>query len=276
MPADLHIHTYYSDGSQAPEDIIAMAKKLHLSPVSVCDHNTIGAYNRLRAAAKAENVHLVQGVELDVRWQDKTLHLLGYAFDPDHPDMQALLAHQMAESDRFDRTFIENLAADFPQISLADYNVFSPPHEIGGWKNTNYAVARGAAQDIPEALGLFSRYATYMTRFAPIQDACSAIANAGGVPVLAHPGNWWHSIPYNFSGILKSLLKHGVRGIECFYPSHTEEMTRTCVDFCRAHGLAITCGGDGHGTFNRVIEGVTYDIGVMDTPSEKLNLRGIA
>ncbi len=37
--------------------------------------------------------------------------------------------------------------------------------------------------------------------------------------------------------------------------------------------MMITCGGDGHGEFAKVVNGVTYDIGIMKINPEELNIK---
>jgi len=82
MFVDLHIHTYFSDGTQSPEEVAEIAKVKGISVISVCDHNTIEAYKRLKIACQSVNIKLIQGVELDVSWEQERLHLLAYNFDP--------------------------------------------------------------------------------------------------------------------------------------------------------------------------------------------------
>jgi hypothetical protein len=98
---------------------------------------------------------------------------------------------------------------------------------------------------------------------------------AGGIPVLAHPSAWWEVMPVGFEAILDELHGYGIEGIECYYPSNSAELTELCVNYCREHGMVITCGGDGHGGFNNVGGGVVYDIGIVKTDINKLNLGGI-
>ena len=38
---DLHTHSVFSDGTFTPAEIIAEAKKIGLSSVALCDHNTV-------------------------------------------------------------------------------------------------------------------------------------------------------------------------------------------------------------------------------------------
>ena len=40
MPADLHLHTNFSDGTDTPEVLVTLAKTVGLTTISVTDHDT--------------------------------------------------------------------------------------------------------------------------------------------------------------------------------------------------------------------------------------------
>jgi len=88
---DLHIHTCFSDGTQSPEEVAQIAKNQGLSAISICDHNTIAAYERLYIACKSLGLKLIPGAEIDVLWQNKRMHLLAYNFDFTNNAMSELL-----------------------------------------------------------------------------------------------------------------------------------------------------------------------------------------
>ncbi|MDD2625597.1 MAG: PHP domain-containing protein, partial [Bacilli bacterium] len=45
---DLHIHTYYSDGSSTAKEVLEEANKLSLKYISITDHNVVDAYDELK------------------------------------------------------------------------------------------------------------------------------------------------------------------------------------------------------------------------------------
>jgi hypothetical protein len=45
------------------------------------------------------------------------------------------------------------------------------------------------------------------------------------------------------------IINLGIDGIECYYPSHTEDITNVCLEICEDRNLFITCGLDCHGEF---------------------------
>jgi len=49
--------------------VVESAKAAGLSIISVCDHNTIGVYERLYSICKSHKIKLVLGIEFDVDWE---------------------------------------------------------------------------------------------------------------------------------------------------------------------------------------------------------------
>ncbi len=275
MLADLHIHTSFSDGAQSPAEVVAAAVQKGLSVISVCDHDTIAAYDSLHPLCLKAGLTLVQGVELDVYWRGKTLHLLGYNFDPGHPRMAALMQKTRRQLEEISVQMVKKMLPDYPSLSVEDYDQFSYPSGEGGWKGLHYLRARGLTQALMEGLSFHQKYGGFRPEYEDIAEACRVIREAGGVPVLAHPGCWWPDMPADFVDILDDLRSLGVGGIECHYPEHTKAFTDFCAAYCHTHGLCVTCGGDGHGGFNNSPGGVVHDIGIMRVDMGELDLRGI-
>ena len=63
MFCDLHTHSYYSDGSGSPEELIRRAQERQLSAVALCDHNTIDGVPEFLRAADGCAVEAIAGAE---------------------------------------------------------------------------------------------------------------------------------------------------------------------------------------------------------------------
>ena len=282
MYVDMHIHTCFSDGTQTPEEVAATAKSKNISIISVCDHNSIGAYERLRPACDSLGLTLIQGVELEVAWDGMpfnffggdNLHLLAYNFDPTDSAMQSLINKNQVEQDLFGIDMIEAMSKDYPVVSLENYHKYEQPLGRGGWKSTNYIYDLGLSKDLlSDGIKFTKQYGKRPKKFSDIGTVCKIIRSAGGVPVLAHPGMYWQK--EDLTGIFLKLLDEGIGGLECYYPAHNSLFTEKCVDFCKAHNLCITCGCDSHGNFAQNIRGVFCDIGVLTVDFSLLNLDSI-
>ncbi len=80
--ADLHTHTYHSDGTRSPREVIDVAKAHGIDIVSISDHDNTAAYFEIKAHADAVGVTLVPGIELSCAYDGVDVHILAYAFEP--------------------------------------------------------------------------------------------------------------------------------------------------------------------------------------------------
>jgi predicted metal-dependent phosphoesterase TrpH len=70
-------------------------------------------------------------------------------------------------------------------------------------------------------------------------EAVQTVLAAKGLPVLAHPLHATHLVP--------ELTKHGLVGLEAYYPRYTPDETRFLLDLAARYGLVATGGSDFHG-----------------------------
>jgi len=79
--ADLHIHTYYSDSTLSPDEVIQEALTQDLSCIAITDHDTIEGITPTAQAAKTHNLEVIPAIELSSESHDKDIHMLGYFVD---------------------------------------------------------------------------------------------------------------------------------------------------------------------------------------------------
>lgn len=75
--ADLHVHTCLSpcgEEEMRPPAIVRRAKEMGLDAIAICDHNSTGNVEAVRAAGQAEGVAVIGGVEVCSR---EEVHVLG-------------------------------------------------------------------------------------------------------------------------------------------------------------------------------------------------------
>ena len=100
---DFHTHTTRSDGRLSPIELVRKAYAAGIRVLSITDHNYTEDLSPLRKAVADEfdeEMILVQGAEISALYNDGNeveheLHIVALGFDPDNPNMKALLAaHQ--------------------------------------------------------------------------------------------------------------------------------------------------------------------------------------
>ena len=243
--ADLHAHTQCSDGHLAPEALVAQAAEQGLQAFAVTDHDTVAGLPAAREAAAARGVRLVSGVELSVAVDGRGVHLLGYGFDPEHPALtDYLTAFTTRRRERL-RQMVRRLADHGVDVSSDTVKQHVGTSAAPGRPHLARALAaeghvEGYRDAFEQYLGTDQpAYVPAPTR--PAEEAIVTLHAAGGVAVLAHPGQWMPS------PVLRTLREHGLDGIECIFPSHPDYLVEYYQNICRSHDLLVTGGSDYHG-----------------------------
>ena len=91
MRIDLHTHSRVSDGTQAPAELMRAAAEAGLDVVALTDHDITAGWDEAAAAAEAEGIALVRGIEISTRFRSRGVHLLAYLPDPANPALVAEL-----------------------------------------------------------------------------------------------------------------------------------------------------------------------------------------
>jgi predicted metal-dependent phosphoesterase TrpH len=248
MSADLHIHTTASDGLFSPEEVVRMAKDTGLQAIAITDHDTVGGVAQAAVAAAKLGMELVPGIEISTLADGQDVHVLGYFVDTEQEwFLKRLQSLRNTRAER-NRKIIEKLnelgiAITWEEVQAKKRGA-SPEKNIGRPHIAELLVDKGVVRSMDEA---FERYlgkdgAAYVTtkRITPF-EAIDLIKEAGGVPVLAHPGL------YENDALVEEIITHGLAGLEVYHPDHDEERTERYRKMAERHGLIITAGSDFHG-----------------------------
>ena len=223
-----------------------MALARGLAVVALTDHDTVSGIAEAQATAAGTSLEVIAGVEVSSEGSQASLHILGFHVDPHSPFLNDRLqamrdsrlgrAHQVLE-----RLREMGIALEWEEVqALAGGESVGRPHVARALLNRGYVTS---VQDAFERL-LGPGCPAYIPRLrlAP-EEALQMIAEAGGVPVLAHPA---HSGPAVVARI-PELVGYGLRGLEVYYPYHSTDEVEILLRLCREHGLLATGGTDFHG-----------------------------
>ena len=103
---DLHVHSVYSDGLKTPEQLCALAGRLGIAYLALCDHDTVNGLDPMAQAVREENraretrgqppLTLIPCVEISTGPGGRT-HLLAYGASPRNARLTAFLSGISAE-----------------------------------------------------------------------------------------------------------------------------------------------------------------------------------
>lgn len=268
MRIDLHTHSNRSDGTDSPAELIVKARATGLDVVALTDHDTTEGWREASEAAEREGIRLVKGMEMSCRLEGKSIHLLGYDFDPDDRALLAELKRVIdGRNSRLPAT-LERLNGVGIAIGEADVRRWSGeasslgrPHVADALVELGVVANRDEAFDkylMPGRPGYVDRYAT------DLFEGISLINAAGGVAVIAHP---WSRGSHRVltAGRLGELRSSGLKGIEVDHNDHDAEARAGLRQIAGEFGLVQTGSSDYHGTGK-----VDFDLGCNTTAPDQL------
>ncbi len=242
--ADLHVHTYYSDSTFSPEEVVACAKDRGLSAVAICDHDSVDGIEPSRSIGNKLEVEIVPGIELTVEKADAEIHILGYCMDYDLGwfrkrikelrDARIVRIHEM----------VGKLRAEGIGISADDVFKVSGRGSVGRLHVAKAILNTGKVKTIRDIFGKYIGFnkPCYVpsVKLTPY-EAINMLLRAGGVPVLAHPRCMGKD------EYIPELVGHGLRGIEVYHTDHNPSAVRKYEQIARENNLLVTGGSDCHG-----------------------------
>ena len=274
MLADLHFHTCFSDGTMTPEEAARKWAALGFGILAAADHNSWEGWERFSAACRGLGIRPIRGMEVDCTYQGWDIHILAYGFSPTR-ELTGLALESRRLLLQMSDDLMERLLPLYPQLDWEEYRAWPFDPAAGGWQCIQYLLAKGVTGSLAQGMSLYPQYGCDYGQypFPPAGEVIAAIRRAGGVPVLAHPCNWFDAEkPRELLGHLEALAGMGLGGVECHYPANTPEMTRLCREFCLERGLLITAGSDDHGAFGKNHHGIAYYMGAVKVDEKDLRL----
>jgi predicted metal-dependent phosphoesterase TrpH len=243
--ADLHLHTYFSDGTYSPQQLAAAAKTAGLSCIGVVDHDTVDGLVLVAAEAEAVGIELIPGIELSAEYENQEAHILGYLIDGASSALKGQLA--ILQNNRRERIYKICRRLSGLGVALDPQSVFALAKGaiVGRLHVARAMAAQGIVTSVAEA---FQKYIgdngpAYVLGFRfSVPEAVKLIKDCAGIPVLAHP--------YLLKGdeAIPRFIGYGIMGIEAYYPEHTQGMTNFYLNLAKENNLLVTGGSDCHGS----------------------------
>ena len=272
MLIELQSHSTVSDGQLVPAEVVKRAAEAGVTTLALTDHDAIAGVSEAARAAEMLGLELVPAIEMScVHEYAEDLHICGYWVDL----AKIQPACDRAQQERVDRArqIIAKLNEHGVEVTFEDAVAKAGAADAIG--RPHIAKAAGAGPDLGP---FFEEYLVpgakaFVSRSWPsAEQAVELIHDAGGVAVVAHP-YWDVKDPDQVRDLVESLVRDvGLDGIETYYPPHTEEQTKHCLELCEEFGLVPTASSDFHGpthkTFSKWGDYDTYGLGEPQVPAK--------
>jgi predicted metal-dependent phosphoesterase TrpH len=243
IKVDLHTHTNFSDGILYPESLVTFAFNRGVTLLSITDHDCLDAIPLAEKEARKLGISFVSGVELNTDFRGGEIHILGYCFNLENEFFQEKLKQQREYRRLRLQAMLEKLRGIGFDLDANRVHEIAGNGSVGRPHLALALIEKGYVTTVEEA---FEKYLGYgkpgwvpRSKFTP-QDAIQTILQAGGIPVLAHPGR-----AGSFS--LEELVAWGLKGLEVFYPMHAQDYIEILLAEAKRYNLIVTAGSDYHG-----------------------------
>ncbi|HUW50406.1 MAG TPA: 3',5'-nucleoside bisphosphate phosphatase [Sulfuricella sp.] len=247
---DLHSHSTISDGLLTPSELVGRAAAQGVKVLALTDHDDVAGLEEARAAAQTAGISLVNGVEISVTWNNRSVHLVGLRIDPAYAPLRDGLA--AIRAGRGERAKL--IAAELGKAGIAGslegaYAYAANPSIISRTHFARFLVEKGVVKD---TRAVFKKYLVkgkpgfVAHRWADFAEAIGWIRGSGGIAVLAHPGRYDLGRT-NLGGLIADFKEAGGEAIEVVTGSHTADQFIQFAQYASEFGLLASCGSDFHG-----------------------------
>ena len=268
---DLQSHSTVSDGQLEPGDVARAAAEAGVTVMSLTDHDGVAGVEEATRVAEELGIENVPATEMScVHRYSEDLHICGYWVDLE----RIAPACAKAQQERVDRAQGDHRQPQRPR-GRGDASRTRSPRRAPPTRSAARTSPRRPAPAPTSARSSRSTWCpgakAFVSRKWPsAEQAVELIHDAGGVAVVAHP-YWDVQDPEQVRDLVESLVRDvGLDGIETFYPPHTAEQTKHCLELCEEFDLVPTASSDFHGpthkTFSRWGAYDTYGLGEPQVP----------
>ena len=225
---DMHTHTNYSDGDLSPQELIKLAIDKGIGTLAITDHNTIEGIkkvNKNNDTIVASGIKIINGIELSAKTDIGRMHILA---------------------------IMEQIKRDYGiRFSYEDIKTLvNANHNLGRPDLAKLCIKYGYASTVQEAFDKYLIEAHNKTRQTskklPYQECLELITKSGGIPILAHPKTLELS-EKELLILLKEMISYGLKGIEVYHSSHSQEEMSYYLEIASKYDLLISGGSDLHG-----------------------------
>jgi len=261
---DLHIHSCYSDGTFTPTEIVEKAKEKNLCAISITDHDEIYAIGIAKSYGEKNDILVISGIELSAMYNDTEIHILGYLFDEDDKKFSEKLKEIREYREERAKKILRKLEDYGFHINFNFVKDLAGQGAIG---RPHVAQALLENKNINEYKDAFVKYIgngkpcnVPKYRLNP-KEAIELITDAGGIPVLAHPGN------IRDDGVVDEVLRFPFGGLEVWHPDHTSRQIKHYLSIAEERSLLTTGGSDNHGhrSTKAPIGGIVIDFSAVES-----------
>ncbi|MGS2717614.1 PHP domain-containing protein [Eionea flava] len=252
---DLHTHSYCSDGTLSPTELVRTAHANGVRVLALTDHDTLEGIAEASEAASnklLDDMTIITGIELSTQWRGRGIHIVGLNVDIDSPELQQAVERQTQVRIKRAQTIADKLEKSGIKGALDGARHYAGQGAIGRPHFAQYMVDAGYVGSIPQA---FKRYlgagkvGDVKQCWPDIDEAVQWISAAGGIAVLAHPDKYDLTRTKLYE-LLGDFVEAGGQAMEVVSGHQDKTVTQKLARAANDFSLLASCGSDFHSPNN--------------------------
>jgi 3',5'-nucleoside bisphosphate phosphatase len=256
MKADLHNHSYYSDGVLSPCDVVKLASKAGCDLFSLTDHDTTDGIAEAQLEADKIGLNLINGVEISAFWRNMAIHIVGLGINLDNDELQTGLEFNKAL--RKERA--EKIALGLRRSGIKD--ALEKAQKLSGGNmitRTHFAqmlINEGYCKDMKS---VFRRYLNgkkpggVRVEWKEFDEVINWIQSAGGKAIIAHPFRY-RMTHTKIKKMLNEFKDAKGDGFEVVNANSSSQEITLGNQWSEDYDLLASCGSDFHGWPNQRVQ----------------------
>ena len=256
MKADLHNHSYYSDGLLSPSAVVRLASKASCDLFSLTDHDTTDGIAEAKLEADKIGLNFINGVEISAFWRSMAIHIVGLGVDVNNDILQDGLEHNKELRKIRAQKIALSLWRSGIRDALEKAQMISGGHMLTRTHFAQMLIQEGYCKDMKS---VFRRYLTgknpggIRVEWKDFDEVINWIKSAGGKAFIAHPFRYrmTHS---KIKNLIRDFKEASGDGFEVVNANSSREEITLGNKWLEDHDLLASCGSDFHGWPNQRIQ----------------------
>lgn len=249
---DLHVHSYMSDGTCSPKEIIELANQKKIRAIALTDHDSIEGVAEAEKEALKYDIYFLKGIEMSVSYKkERILHIIGLGMDINHSYFMKYYNKMKKARDDGAMNIIELMRKKGIDIDSNLLRNGSMTRYLDRYTIHQYFIEKEICCDAQEIWDVYLNPIPYGDdELLEVEEALDLIKKAGGLTFLAHFNKRIGLLGYSVREMedhIENLRNMGLTGIEKYYPSYTQKDILFVEYLINKYHLIPSGGTDFHG-----------------------------
>lgn len=249
---DLHVHSYMSDGTLSPKEIVQLAAEKDVKAIALTDHDCIDGIKEAAESASQLNIDFLNGIEVSVIYENgRKLHILGLGIDINNSEFLKVYNKMRIARENSIPFILKVVEKQGIKIDINDLKKHTHNKYLDRYDVHEYFTRNRLCNNSQKIWDKYLDPIPYeKDELLTIEEAIDIIKKAGGLSFLAHYNKTIGLYGFSNNEIefrIKYMIDMGLNGVERYYPSYIRQDIKFLDYIINKYNLNFSGGTDFHG-----------------------------